>query len=250
MSRRPRIGALVRPSDDRGGSPLGLDELTALATAAAATLRDSELGRRVMSSLWRAGAQQLRREALASLQSAASRKVASRPARPAPDVPAAREALRSLKQDFEDAGGVDGLRAMIADSIGGPAPRPAAARPQPAPAGLLVGKALSGSRVRGTARIAASADAAPAVGRGEVLVCRSLGPDFQAAADRAGAIVVESGSAASAAIRAARNRGVPVVLIADATALIPDAAEVTVNGSLGQVDLRTAQPRAGTGPTG
>jgi phosphohistidine swiveling domain-containing protein len=215
------------PRGDTGNrARITLDDVSGLLAAARVALA----GRRVPSGAWSA----LLGVAVRELQGVARR--SSR------ESDLAARAARS----FEAIGGLEGIRSMVAEAVGGPVPRPAETAASQ-PAGRLQGSPLAAGRVSGSCRVAASGFAGEC-GPGDILVCHRL----EAVADRVAAIVVESGTAASNPMRVARERGIPVVRLPDATSRLPEGATATVDGTLGQVELGRADlraPRAGAEPS-
>jgi phosphohistidine swiveling domain-containing protein len=144
---------------------------------------------------------------------------------------------RSSRRQFEAHGGTEGLRSIVADMIGGPNPRPKAPPQSPSPRHGLFGVSLSAGRAEGAARIFRAPPTSEQLLSGEVLVCTHLDSDTAARLDRRSAVVVEAGSAGAGPLQVARNRGIPVVRLPEATSLIPEGTLVSVDGSLGRVDI-------------
>jgi pyruvate, water dikinase len=74
------------------------------------------------------------------------------------------------------------------------------------------------------------------VGPGDILVTRVAGPALSHILPRVGGVVAELGGSTSHLASLARERGIPMVLgVLDATARIPDGAQVAVDGVAGVV---------------
>ena len=119
--------------------------------------------------------------------------------------------------------------------------------PAAPPFALVRGQGASGGRSEGRARILRGEDELDRVRPGDVLVTRSATPAVAAVLPLVGAIVTDAGGAPCALVRAARERGVPVVTDTEgAMAAIPDDVLVFVDGDRGFVATVTpavAAPR-------
>ncbi len=104
--------------------------------------------------------------------------------------------------------------------------------------GMLGGTAASGGQVRGVARVITSLAQGDRLAPGEILVCRSTAPPWTPLLAVAGAVVTNIGGVLSHSAIVAREYAIPAVVgAADATELIPDGAEVTVDGDAGLVTI-------------
>jgi pyruvate,water dikinase len=110
----------------------------------------------------------------------------------------------------------------------------------------LAGAAIGPGQASGTVRVVAvpgAGDAEPGAGgasaAGSVLVCKRIEGSWDPGAAAPAAIVIETGSASSAAMRAARQRGIAAVRLPKATARLCDGQTVTVNGDTGTITLAT-----------
>lgn len=75
-------------------------------------------------------------------------------------------------------------------------------------------------------------------GPGDVLVCRTLRPEWRRVLDHAGAVVAECGGVLSNEATVARERGRPVLLaVRGATSLIRDGQRVLVDADRGIVQV-------------
>jgi rifampicin phosphotransferase len=90
--------------------------------------------------------------------------------------------------------------------------------------------------VTGTARLTGSPAEFDRLRRGDVLVTQSTTESFNIVLPILGAIVTDSGGLLSHAAIVSREYGIPAVVgCRDATALIPDGAQVRVDGTSGEV---------------
>jgi phosphohistidine swiveling domain-containing protein len=212
------------PRDDIGGrARVTLDEIAGLLGVARSALSERGVPSGTWSALWSLAVREL--QTVGARRPLADRDLAARAA-----------------QGFEAIGGLEGIRSMVTEAVGGPVPRPAPTIKAHQPAGRLQGSPLAAGRVSGPCRLASS-DPAERWSGDDVLVCRRL----EAVTERAAAIVVESGTPASNPIRAARERGIPVVRLPGATSRLPEGATAIVDGNLGQVVLRPADLRTARG---
>ena len=101
-----------------------------------------------------------------------------------------------------------------------------------------MGIAVSGGRVRGVARITHSPQEAALVRTGEILVARSTDPGWTPAFALASGLVLEVGGQLSHGAIVAREFGLPAVLnVGDALLRIHSGQTITVDGTLGYVDV-------------
>jgi phosphohistidine swiveling domain-containing protein len=103
---------------------------------------------------------------------------------------------------------------------------------------VLRGAAGSGGVASGRARVILDASDPSALEFGEVLIAPNTDPAWTPLFIPAAAVVVNVGAAGSHSMIVCRELGIPcVVSVADATLLIPDGAEITVDGNTGTVTL-------------
>ncbi|MDH3733579.1 MAG: PEP-utilizing enzyme, partial [Gemmatimonadota bacterium] len=109
----------------------------------------------------------------------------------------------------------------------------------PPSAGLKVtGRAVSPGLCTGTARIIDHPQEANRIQPGDVLVTGSTSAAFNVVLPLLGAIVTDRGGQLSHAAIVAREYGIPAVVgTQKATAVIPDGAQVSVDGTAGTVEL-------------
>ena len=109
----------------------------------------------------------------------------------------------------------------------------------PAEAGeVLVGNPGCPGLYRGRARVVLEPSDPAALEPGDVLVAPMTDPAWTPLFVPAGAVVVDVGAALSHAIIVSRELGIPCVVSAtDATARIPDGAEIEVDGATGKVTI-------------
>lgn len=121
--------------------------------------------------------------------------------------------------------------------IGGEVARRAAHPVLPADS-VIRGLGASHGVASGRARLVLDLADAHRVDPGDVLVCVMTAPPWTPLFGIAGAIVTDSGGLGSHAAIAAREYGIPAVVgTSIATAVIPDGAFVTVDGTAGTVHL-------------
>lgn len=108
------------------------------------------------------------------------------------------------------------------------------------PGTVLTGAAGSGGAARGRARVLLDAADPHRLEPGDVLVAPQTDPSWVPLMVAASGVVVNVGAQGSHAMIVSRELGVPcVVSVADATAIIPDGAIVTVDGTAGTVTIET-----------
>jgi len=117
------------------------------------------------------------------------------------------------------------------EAIGRPAPMVEAKD------GLFVGKGLASGSELGVARIVHSPNTAGDLGPNYVLVCTSTDPGWTPLFVNARGVIVERGGMLSHGAIVARDFGIPCVALANATKLIPNGAEIRVDGNRGHVEL-------------
>jgi phosphohistidine swiveling domain-containing protein len=102
----------------------------------------------------------------------------------------------------------------------------------------IKGIGASAGSYRGPARVIDSVEDASLLRPGEVLVCRATTPSWTPLFGVAGAVVTNAGGALSHTAIVAREFGIPAVLgTQNGTALIPNGATVTVDGTAGLVTI-------------
>ena len=103
---------------------------------------------------------------------------------------------------------------------------------------LVEGLAIGGTIAAGKVRLLKSAAEASSFKQGEILVASSTNPDWVPVMKKAAAIVTDHGGRSSHAAIVSRELGVPAVIgTGDATRLLKDAGEVTVNCAEGEKGL-------------
>jgi pyruvate,water dikinase len=112
--------------------------------------------------------------------------------------------------------------------------------------GALRGMGTSSGLVTGRARVVKSLAEIGRVQRGEILVTNSTDPGWTPVFLTISGVVVETGGVLSHSSLLAREYGFPAVLLENAMALIPDGAEITVNGDAGTVVV--TEPEVDTEP--
>jgi pyruvate,water dikinase len=109
--------------------------------------------------------------------------------------------------------------------------------PPPASGGVVRGLGVSPGVHRGRVRVVRSAEQLGRLERGEVLVCPITSAAWMLVFQRAGALVTDAGSVLSHTAIVAREFGLPAVVgTSNATQLLKDGDEVTVDGSRGTVE--------------
>lgn len=110
---------------------------------------------------------------------------------------------------------------------------------------LAAGTPAGSGTATGIARLIRGAEDFDRLGDGEVLVCPYTNPAWTPLFRRAGAVVVDTGSAASHAAIVAREYGLPAVMgTGSGTRSIADGQVVTVDGARGRVIAATDLPEA------
>ncbi len=108
--------------------------------------------------------------------------------------------------------------------------------------GVFSGKGVAAGSETGVARIVHSPKEAGDLGPNYVLVCTSTDPGWTPLFIHARGVIVERGGMLSHGAIVARDFGIPCVVLAGATKIIPDKAEIKIDGSRGLVELLDAQP--------
>jgi pyruvate,water dikinase len=103
---------------------------------------------------------------------------------------------------------------------------------------VLTGAAGSGGMATGRARVVLDAADPEGLEPGDVLIAPQTDPSWVPLMVPACAVIVNVGAQGSHAMIVSRELGIPcVVSVADATAIIPDGATVTVDGNAGTVTI-------------
>ncbi|MFT4890071.1 MAG: pyruvate,water dikinase [Halobacteriales archaeon] len=102
--------------------------------------------------------------------------------------------------------------------------------------GLVQGLGASPGKATGVVRIVEQLDQLDKVGEGDVIVTGMTTPDMVPAMKRAGGIVTDEGGMTSHAAIVSRELGVPAVVgTGDATTVLSDGQEITLDGDMGTV---------------
>jgi len=148
----------------------------------------------------------------------------------------------SFPQDFEWA--VESGKVFLLQTRAVTVLRVSAAQDKDTREPLLRGLSASPGMATGKVKLALTAGALEAVGKGDVLVTRMTTPDFVPAMMKTAAIVTDEGGMTSHAAIVSRELGVPCVVgTGVATKILKDGATVTVDGYNGLV-FAGALPRA------
>jgi pyruvate,water dikinase len=109
--------------------------------------------------------------------------------------------------------------------------------------GALSGAAASAGRATGRVRVVRSEEELARFESGEVLVCRSTHSSWAVVFARAAAVVTDHGGILSHPALVAREYGIPAVVgTGSATARLRDGQVVSVDGSIGRVEILTGRP--------
>ncbi len=103
--------------------------------------------------------------------------------------------------------------------------------------GVYAGKGVAAGSETGVARIVHVPKEAGDLGPNYVLVCTSTDPGWTPLFVHARGVIVERGGMLSHGAIVARDFGIPCVVLAGATKLIPDGAEIKIDGNRGTVEL-------------
>jgi pyruvate,water dikinase len=101
----------------------------------------------------------------------------------------------------------------------------------------LRGLGTSRGKVAGTARIALGLHEIGRVRHGDILIVNATDPGWTTVFSVISGIVLETGGMTAHGAMLAREYGVPAVQVANATRLIPDGAQIEINGDSGLVIL-------------
>lgn len=123
------------------------------------------------------------------------------------------------------------LRASDLEALGREEERAASAD------GLFTGTAVASGVGTGTARVLRSPSEAGDLTTGYVLVCPTTDPSWTPLFVHASGLVVERGGMLSHGAIVARDFGIPAVVLPQATRLIPDGAQVKIDGNRGRVEI-------------
>jgi rifampicin phosphotransferase len=103
--------------------------------------------------------------------------------------------------------------------------------------GVFAGKGVAAGSQTGVARIVHSPKEAGDLGPNYVLVCTSTDPGWTPLFVHARGVIVERGGMLSHGAIVARDFGIPCVVLAGATKLIPNGAEIKIDGNRGTIEL-------------
>jgi phosphoenolpyruvate synthase/pyruvate phosphate dikinase len=101
----------------------------------------------------------------------------------------------------------------------------------------LKGVGTSRGQVTGRARVILSLKDIGQIQEGDILVTNSTDPGWTPVFTLLSGIVLETGGMLAHGSLLAREYGFPAVQIADATQLIPDDAQITIDGDTGEVQI-------------
>ena len=102
--------------------------------------------------------------------------------------------------------------------------------------GLVQGLGASPGKATGIVRIIEKLDQLDKVGDGDIIVTKMTTPDMVPAMKRAGGIVTDEGGMTSHAAIVSRELGVPAVVgTGDATTVLSDGQQITLDGDMGSV---------------
>lgn len=113
----------------------------------------------------------------------------------------------------------------------------------------LRGLGTSRGKVTGTARVALGLHEIGRVRHGDIMIVNSTDPGWTTVFSVISGIVLETGGMTAHGAMLAREYGLPAVQVANATRLIPDGAQIEINGDSGLVilpELEESQPEADT----
>ena len=103
--------------------------------------------------------------------------------------------------------------------------------------GSLRGAGTSRGKVSGTARVVHSLEEIGRVQEGEILICHATDPGWTPVIIVIAGLVLETGGVLAHGSCLSREYGLPCVQLANATELIPDGANVTLDGDTGLVKV-------------
>ncbi|MCY4513727.1 MAG: PEP-utilizing enzyme [Candidatus Tectomicrobia bacterium] len=103
--------------------------------------------------------------------------------------------------------------------------------------GSLRGAGTSRGKVSGTARVVHSLEEIGRVQEGEILICHATDPGWTPVFIVIAGLVLETGGVLAHGSCLSREYGLPCVQLANATELIPDGANVTLDGDTGLVKV-------------
>ena len=106
--------------------------------------------------------------------------------------------------------------------------------------GVHKGSPTSSGTITGIARVLHNHNEMPRLSKGEILVTHSTDPGWNPVFSLISGVVIETGGMLSHASCLAREYGFPAVHLPNATRLIEDGAEITVDGNSGKVYLVSA----------
>lgn len=101
---------------------------------------------------------------------------------------------------------------------------------------VITGKGASSGQVRGRARVIRQLKDGAELEKGDILVCQTTSPPWTPLFAIAAAVVTDTGGILSHSAICAREYGIPCVVATQvATAVIPDGATISVDGTTGKV---------------
>ena len=103
--------------------------------------------------------------------------------------------------------------------------------------GSLRGAGTSRGKVSGTARVVHSLEEIGRVQEGEILICHATDPGWTPVFIVIAGLVLETGGVLAHGSCLSREYGLPCVQLANATELIPDGVNVTLDGDTGLVKV-------------
>ncbi len=133
------------------------------------------------------------------------------------------------------------IDASAIDSLGDP--------PNIEGGGRMTAFAVSSGAAQGPARIVHAPQDAKDLGRGYVLVCPSTDPSWTPLFVNAAGLVLECGGTLSHGAVVAREMGIPAVVLANATRIIEEGEQITVDGQGGAI-LRGGETEDDASPAG
>jgi pyruvate,water dikinase len=114
----------------------------------------------------------------------------------------------------------------------------------------LKGLGTSRGKVTGTARVALGLHEIGRVKHGDIMIVNSTDPGWTTVFSVISGIVLETGGMTAHGAMLAREYGLPAVQVANATRLIPDGAQIEINGDSGLVILPSSDDEPGADEEG
>ncbi|MGV0835915.1 PEP/pyruvate-binding domain-containing protein [Mycolicibacterium thermoresistibile] len=112
--------------------------------------------------------------------------------------------------------------------------------------GSITGVGTSAGQVEGRARVLASMTEIGSLEQGDVLICNATDPGWSPVFGVISGLVIETGGMLAHGACLSREHGIPAVQIVGATQIIPDGAQVRINGTTGLVELLDGAPSEAT----